>query len=226
MTSDSLTTLRHRLSRAPSVGAILLVLALGVALTACGDDGMALQPPTIAGSIDNQSLNANDNPVEFNLGDVFEGQELTFSASSSDTGIATASVSGTTLTVNPQSGGSATVTVTAENNAGTEEVSFTVDVLGPPTTVGSIDNQNLNADDDPVEFNLGDVFEGQELTFSASSSDTGIATASVSGTTLTVGPQNGGSATVTVTAENDAGTEELSFTVDVNLPDGPPPPGS
>jgi hypothetical protein len=129
MTSNSLATLRHFLSRTSSLaGAILLVLVLGVALTACGDEGMALQPPTIAGSIDNQSLNANDNPVEFNLGDVFEGQELTFSASSSDTGIATASVSGTTLTVNPQSGGSATVTVTAENNADTEELSFEVSV--------------------------------------------------------------------------------------------------
>jgi hypothetical protein len=129
MTSDSLATLRHCLSRASSLaGAILLVLVLGVALTACGDEGMALQPPTMVGSIDNQSLNANDNPVEFNVGDVFEGQELTFSASSSDTGVATASVSDTTLTVDPQSGGSATVTVTAENDAGTEEQSFEVSV--------------------------------------------------------------------------------------------------
>lgn len=137
MTSDSLTTLRHRLSRTSSVGAILLVLALGVALTACGDDngGMGLEPPSVVGSIDNQSLLADDDPVEFNLGDVFEGQELTFSSSSSDTGTATDSVSGTTLTVDPQNGGAATVTVTAENDAGTEEVSFTVDVNlpdGPP----------------------------------------------------------------------------------------------
>jgi len=137
MTSDSLTTLWHRLSRASSsVGAVLLVLVLGVALTACGDEGMALQPPTIVGSIDNQSLLADDAPVEFNLeGDVFQGEELTFSASSSDTGTATASISGSTLTVEPQNGGSATVTVTAENNAGTEELSFNVDIAlpdGPP----------------------------------------------------------------------------------------------
>lgn len=98
--------------------------------------------------------------------------------------------------------------------------------LDPPSVVGSIDNQSLLADDDPIEFSLGDVFEGEELTFSASSSDTEAVAASVSGSTLTVDPQNGGSATVTVTAENDAGSEDVSFTVDVDLPDGPPPPGS
>jgi len=138
MTSDSLTTLRYRFSRASSsVGTVLLVLVLGIALTACGDDngGMGLEPPTIVGSIDNQSLLADDDPVEFNLGDVFEGEELTFSASSSDMGTATASVSGSTLTVEPQNGGTATVTVTAENGAGTEELSFEVDIDlpdGPP----------------------------------------------------------------------------------------------
>lgn len=136
MTSNSLATLRHFLSRTSSLaGAILLVLVLGVALTACGDEGMALQPPRVAGSINNQNLMADDPPAEFNLGSVFEGQELTFSASSSDTGIATASVSDTTLTVDPQNGGSATVKVTAENNAGTAEQNFTVSVDlpdGPP----------------------------------------------------------------------------------------------
>lgn len=138
MTSDSLTTLRHRLAHAlSSAGAILLVFVLGVALTACGDEtgGMGLEPPTTAGSISNQSLMADDDPIELDVGDVFEGQELTFSASSSDTGTVTASVSGTTLTVDPQNGGSATVTVTAENDAGTAEQSFTVNVDlpdGPP----------------------------------------------------------------------------------------------
>lgn len=138
MTSDLLTTLRNRLARAPSTGAVLLVLVFGVALTACGDE-MVLQPPSRVGSIDNQSLLADDAPVEFNLDDVFEGQVLTFSASSSDTAIATASVSssdgGATLTVDPQNGGSVTVTVTAENDAGTEELSFNVNIDlpdGPP----------------------------------------------------------------------------------------------
>jgi hypothetical protein len=138
MTNDLLITLRHWLARAlSSAGAVLLIFVLGAALAACGDEtgGMGLEPPAAVGSIANQSLNADDDPVEFNLGDVFEGQELTFSASSSDSGTATASVSGTTLTVDPQNGGSATVTVTAENDAGAEEVSFTVDIDlpdGPP----------------------------------------------------------------------------------------------
>jgi hypothetical protein len=131
MTSDSLATPWHRLAHPlSSAGTILLVFVLGIVLTACGDEtgGMGLEPPSPVGSINNQSLMADDDPIEVNVGDVFEGQELTFSASSSDTGVATASVSDTTLTVDPQSGGSATVTVTAENDAGTGEQSFEVSV--------------------------------------------------------------------------------------------------
>lgn len=131
MTRDSLTTLRHRLSRASSLaGTALLVLVLGAALTACGDEngGMGLEPPSTAGSINDQNLMADDNPIELNVGDVFDGQELVLSASSSDAGVATASVSDTTLTVDPQNGGSADVTVTAENDAGTAEQAFTVNV--------------------------------------------------------------------------------------------------
>lgn len=142
MISDSLTMLRHRSARVlSSLGPLLLVLVLGIALTGCGDDngGMGLEPPSIVGSIDNQDLKADDNPVEFDLGTVFEGEELTFSASSSDSAVVTASVQGTTLTVDPQNGGPATtVTATAENDAGTEEQSFTVSVdlpdgPGPPS---------------------------------------------------------------------------------------------
>lgn len=112
---------------------MLLVLVLGVALTACGDDddggmGGMVEPPSVAGSIQNQNLLADDDPVEFDASSLFDGSELTFSASSSDGGVATASVSDSTLTVDPQNGGTATVTVTAENTEGTADTSFDVNV--------------------------------------------------------------------------------------------------
>ncbi len=135
MISDTSTSLLRRLPRRLSTaGTMLLVLILGVALTACGDDtgGMDdLQPPTIEGSIDNQSLvvnNDTDDTAEVDISGVFEGEELSFSASSSDTGVAAVSLDGMTLTVDPQNGGSATVTVTAENDAGSEDVTFNVNV--------------------------------------------------------------------------------------------------
>lgn len=135
MTSDMLTSLPRGLSRRLSTaGTMLLVLVLGVALTACGDDsddggmGGMVEPPSVAGSIQNQNLLADDNPVEFDASSLFDGSELTFSASSSDGGVATASVSDSTLTVDPQNGGTATVTVTAENTEGTADTSFDVNV--------------------------------------------------------------------------------------------------
>lgn len=131
MISDLSTTLSRRLSGGLSTtGTVLLLLVFGVFLTACGDDngGMGLQPPSVAGSIDNQSLVADDAPVEFDVSGIFEGEELSFSASSSDSEVASASLDGTTLTVSPQNGGSATITVTATNDAGSEETSFSVNV--------------------------------------------------------------------------------------------------
>lgn len=110
-----------------------LVVVVGLALTACGDDtstngGMDPQPPETAGSVDNQELVADQDPVEIDISGLFEGEEITRSASSSDSGVATVSVDGTTLTVDPQNGGSATITVTAQNDAGSAEASFETNV--------------------------------------------------------------------------------------------------
>lgn len=130
MTGDMMTSLPSKLSRRLSAaGTMLLVLVLGAALTACGDDsGGMIEAPSATGSIDTQTLLADDDPVEFDASGLFSGEELTFSAASSDSGVASASVSSATLTVTPENGGSATVTVTAENDGGTAEVSFDVNV--------------------------------------------------------------------------------------------------
>lgn len=130
MISDTSTPLSRRLSRGlPTTGTMLLVLVLGLSLTACGDDngGMGLEPPTVAGSVDNQSLLADDNPVEIGISGLFDGEELTLSASS-DSDAAAASLDGNTLTVTPQNGGTATITVTAENDAGSAETSFEANI--------------------------------------------------------------------------------------------------
>ncbi len=109
---------------------MLLVLVLGLSLTACGDDngGMGLEPPTVAGSVDNQSLLADDNSVEIDISGLFDGEELTLSASSDSEDVAAASLDGNTLTVDPQNGGTATITVTAENDAGSAETSFEANI--------------------------------------------------------------------------------------------------
>ena len=142
--TDVSTTLWHRLSRGLSTaGTVLLVLTLAVALTACGDEGVVepeppLDPPEVTGTIDDQELVVNDDNDDvddtetIDISGVFDGEELTFSASSDDPSTASVSLDGTTLTVNPDNGGSTTVTVTAENDAGSESEPFEVSVILPP----------------------------------------------------------------------------------------------
>ena len=142
--TDVSTTLWHRLSRGlPTAGTVLLVLALAVALTACGDESdiagsSPLDPPSVTGSVDNQELVVNDDNDDvddtetIDISGVFDGEELTFSASSDDPSTASVSLDGTTLTVDPDNGGSTTVTVTAENDAGSADTSFDVSVILPP----------------------------------------------------------------------------------------------
>ena len=142
--TDVSTTLWHRLSRGLStVGTVLLVLALAVALTACGDEDIVepeppLDPPSVTGTIDDQELVVNDENDDvddtetIDISGVFDGEELTFSASSDDPNTASVSLNGTTLTVDPDNGGSTTVTVTAENEEGSADTSFGVDVILPP----------------------------------------------------------------------------------------------
>lgn len=139
------TTLWRRLSRGLSTaGTVLLVLALAASLTACGDEDNIvepeppLDPPEVTGTIDDQELVVNDDNDEvddtetIDISGVFDGEELTFSASSDDPSTASVSLDGTTLTVDPDNGGSTTVTVTAENDAGSESESFEVSVILPP----------------------------------------------------------------------------------------------
>ena len=137
--TDVSTTLWHR--RLPTAGTVLLVLTLAVALTACGDEDVVgpppVDPPSVTGSVDDQELVVNDeNDVDdtetIDISDVFDGEGLTFSASSDDPSTASVSLDGTTLTVDPDNGGSTTVTVTAENDAGSESESFEVSVDLPP----------------------------------------------------------------------------------------------
>ena len=142
--TDVSTTLWRRLSRGLSTaGTVLLVLTLAVALTACGDEGVVepeppLDPPEVTGTIDDQELVVNDDNDDvddtetIDISGVFDGEELTFSASSDDPSTASVSLDGTTLTVNPDNGGSTTVTVTAENDAGSESEPFEVSVDLPP----------------------------------------------------------------------------------------------
>ena len=94
-----------------------------------------------------------------------------------------------------------------------------------PTVEQSISNQSVTSDQGAVDVaDLSNVFSGENLSFQVSSSASDVVSASTDGSTLTINPQNGGSAAVSATATNDAGSAQTSFDVEVTLPDAPGAP--
>ena len=97
--------------------------------------------------------------------------------------------------------------------------------MNAPTVEQSISDQSATADQGAVEVaDLNSVFSGENLSFQASSSDSEVASASIDGGTLTVTPQDGGTATISAVATNDAGEANTSFGITVNLPEAPGAP--
>ena len=140
-----------------------------------------------------------------------DGDVLTYAASSSNGGVAGVSVSGSTVTVTAVSPGSATITVTARDPDGltaTQQARVTVPQPNrAPRPVGTVPSQTLNPGGSaPV--NASQYFsdpDGDPLTYSTTSSNSGVATASVSGSTVRIRAVNAGSATITVTARDPGG---------------------
>ncbi len=119
----------------PRAGAVLLGLAVAVSLSACGDDddgGSGMQGPTVEQSISSQSVTSDQGTVDVaDLNNVFSGENLSFQVSSSASDVVSASTDGSTLTIDPQNGGSAAVSATASNDAGSAQTSFDVEVTLP-----------------------------------------------------------------------------------------------
>ena len=93
----------------------------------------------------------------------------------------------------------------------------------PPLVVRDIEQQGLTAGGEPAAVDVSGVFEdaeGDELTYTASSADPGVATVRVSGTTVTVVAVGAGRAQVTVTATDAEGSNmgaSQSFVAVVSL---------
>jgi len=154
-----------------------------------------------------------------------DGDALTYSATSSDTLVAEAAVSGHRLILVAVSRGAASATVTASDGRGGEaHQSFSVIVPNsPPMVVREISSRTL-APGSTETIDLSGHFtdpEGDALTYSATSSDTLIAEAAVSGPRLILIAVSPGAASAMVTASDGMGGEaHLSFSVTV--PNAPP----
>ncbi len=226
------------------LAAISITAAAAVWTATCGGDGgteptppppppppPANRAPTTVGSLGALTIEVGAE-VTVNVASNFtdpDGDALTYSAATSDDAVATASVSGSTVAVTGVGAGAANITVTATDPGGlnaTQTMGVTVEAANnPPIVVGGLEDQTVSVGD-TVMADVAGFFEDpedDELTFSASSSDTTVATAAVDGSALTVVTLAEGSSTVTVTATDTAdNTGTIEFTLTVEAPNRAP----
>ncbi|WP_423927931.1 Ig-like domain-containing protein [Candidatus Palauibacter sp.] len=138
-----------------------------------------------------------------------DGDELSYTAASSNAGVVVAEVSGDSVVVTSLARGVATVTVTARDPRGlAAQQRFQVTVANrAPEAVGEIPAQAVSAGE-TATVDVSPYFrepDGDALSYTASSSNAGVARAEVSGSSVVVSALAGGMATVTVTARDPRG---------------------
>ncbi|AIY11346.1 RTX toxin [Paenibacillus polymyxa] len=187
--------------------------------------------PTVETSISNVTTGAADGVKTVSLAGVFADEDsdvLTFTATSTDTGVVTVAVNGSDLKITPVNAGTATITVTADDgNGGIVDTQFNVTITPvipeavnhAPTVETSISNVTTGAADGIKTVSLAGVFADEDsdaLTYTATSTDTGVATVAVNGSDLKITPVNAGTATITVTAnDGNGGTVDTQFNVTI-----------
>ena len=110
-------------------------------------------PPTVANPIADQTLSEGSS-FTADLNSVFHDPEddpLVFSRSSNNTGVATANISGNTLTVNAIAAGNAQITVSANDSNGSVSDMFDVTVTGPTTANVSGRVLYVNTSQSPIK---------------------------------------------------------------------------
>ena len=151
------------------------------------------------------------------------GDELSYTAASSDTAVATLSVSYAAVSVNHVGAGTATITITATDPGGlsaTQSFTVTVTANSPPTVV-AIPAQTAPVGGSAITLNMDNYFSDVDehpLVYTATSSNTAVATVSVSGSNVSITGKVLGTATITVTANDSFTTTTQSITVNVQNP--------
>ncbi|WP_052344231.1 Ig-like domain-containing protein [Bacillus ndiopicus] len=144
-----------------------------------------------------------------------EGNTLTFTASSNNTNVATVSIASGKLTVTGKAIGTATITVTATDGSLSTSQAFSMTVANTAPSYTQIPGQTTKKSVS-ITLNLNNYFsdvDNDALSYSATSSNAGIATVGVASNILTITGQAIGNATITVTASDGKSTATQSFAV-------------
>ncbi|MFJ7650126.1 RTX toxin [Lysinibacillus sp. NPDC097279] len=188
------------------------------------------QPPVVAQSISNKSGIVND-VITIDGSGIFSDADndiLTINVNSSDESIATAQINGQTITVLPIAAGVSTITVHADDGKGGQvSTSFIVTVSNPtfnhaPMVAKTISNQRATIGGKPWDIIVSDVFTDEDndsLTLSVSSSNSGVATASLNGSSLKITQNALGTSVITISADDGkGGLVSTSFLFSVEAP--------
>ena len=178
------------------------------------------QPPGSCGTIPEQTVVVGEQATVSACFEDPNGDPLSYRATTSDAGIATVSVSGSTLTVAGVSPGTSVITATA-----TDVTELTGDqqfqVLVPnraPVTVGEIESREMPVGES-ASVDVSAHFrepDGQPLSYGMTVSDESVVTISAAGSVVTLAAEAKGSATVTATATDPGGLSATqSFVVTV-----------
>ena len=205
-----------------------------VTVTARDPDGLSAEQsvavtvpnraPTTLDTTPPQTLSTGQT-MELDMSSYFtdpDGDLLTFTAASANTGVVSVETAGSSVTIAAVAPGTTRVTVTATDPAGISiQQSFAVTVLNrEPIAIGSIRGQSVEPGQ-AITLDVSPFFDdpdGEALSYSAVSSNRGVATATVAGSALTVEGVAAGAATITVTA-TDPGelTAQQRFSVTVRV---------
>jgi len=208
--------LRQATQRSARVQAAGLLLLVALAAAAC-ESPVA---PAACGSIPQVTVNVGETSNVTACFNDANGDVLNYTATSSNPGVATANITGASVTVTAVAPGNTTVTVTASDPGGLQgQQSFAVMVPNrAPEPRGTLANVTLPVGQ-TTTIQVAQYFsepDGQTLTYSANASDPSVAGVSIAGSTVTVAALAKGTATVTIVASDPDGlsaTQSFVFTV-------------
>ena len=178
------------------------------------------QPPTVCGTVPQVTVNARESARVTVCFNDPNGDVLSYSATSSNPGVATVSASGPNITITAVLPGSASITVTAADPGGLQgQQRFQVIVPNrAPQPRGTIPSMTVPVGRSET-VDVSSYFtepDGEGLAYGAASSNGQMATVSVSGSTVIVAAVAKGTVTVTVTARDPEGlTAQQAFQVTV-----------
>ena len=175
--------------------------------------------PVAVGTLAPISLAAGGAAVDVDVAAAFTPAGVPIEARSLNSGVVTAAVNGSVVTLTPMAAGNTSVEVTARNASGFATLSITVTVAAAappaPVAVGTLAPISLAAGGVAVEVDVADAFTPAGVPIEARSLNTGVVNATVNGSVVTLTPEASGNTSVEVTARNASGFATLSITVTV-----------